>query len=59
MCIYGQNVCVARGPAGTFNGKLKDVACVSILGIGEADHLSCLGVGSLDLTPSQTRNPKP
>ena len=58
--MYGQNVCVARDPLGAFDGKLKNVAGVSILGIGEVDRLSCLGVGSLTelrLKP-ETLNPK-
>ena len=37
-------MCVGSGPAGTFNGKLKNVAGASILGIGEVNRLSCLGV---------------
>ena len=53
--MYGQNVCVARGP-----GKLKNVAGVRILGIGEVDLWSCLGVGSLTQLPlkPETLNPK-
>ena len=47
MSFYGQNVCVTHGPAGTFRGKLKNVASVRILGIGEFERSSCLGVRSL------------
>ncbi len=56
----GQNVCVARDPSGAFNGKQKNVAGVSILGIGEVDRLSCLGVGSFAELPLilETLNPK-
>ena len=60
--MYGQNVCVARDLAGTFNGKLKNVAGVRILGIGEVDRLSCLGVGSfteLPLKPYKNQALKP
>ena len=53
--FYGQNAYVARGPAGTFNGKLKNVAGVRVLAIGEVDRLQCLGVGSLTELP----HPKP
>ena len=58
--VIGQNVCVARDPSGAFNGKLKDVAGVRILGIGKVDRLSCLGVGSLTELPlkPETLNPK-
>ena len=49
--MYGQNLYVARGPSGAFNGKLKNVAGVRTLGIGEVDRLSCLGVGSLTELP--------
>ncbi len=49
--LYGQNVCVAHDPSGAFNGKLKNVAGVGILGIGEVDRLSCLGVESLTELP--------
>ncbi len=51
LYLYGQNGCVARDPSGAFNGKLKNVAGVRILGIGEVVRFSCLGVGSLTELP--------
>ncbi len=46
-----RNVCIARCPAGTLNEKIKNGAGPRILGIGEVDRLSCLGVGSLTELP--------
>ena len=59
--VIGQNVAVLPAtPREHSMGKLKNVAGVRILGIGEVDRLSCLGVGSLTELPlnPETLNPK-
>ena len=58
-CKLTAKTCVARGPVGTFNGKLKER--------GRREHFEhwgswsfvMLGSWVLDRTPSQTRTPTP
>ena len=57
--ISPEGVVKIRDPSGAFNGKLKNVAGVSILGIGEVDRLSCLGVGSFTELPLKPETPNP
>ena len=54
-----KNVRVARGPSRTFNGKPKKRGRRAHCGHWRSRSLVMLGSWVLDLTPSQTRNPKP